>query len=209
MSDKSQTEKCIEYIMKQGVARTTEIASACGVSSTIPTLLRQYVASGILVMCKVEQFGKPPCCEYRPATGVNAANWRTFALREPKQEKPYKPSSPPAHTPADRPAVSETNTGSATAETSPSATTGRAVTEEKPHRKAAQTAPGVGGHVTAKHTKNIPENIPDSVITKFGYFSDGSVRIVKGFSAIELDETDSKRLADFLMNCLISNEVNA
>lgn len=203
----NMTEKAITFIAKNGVARTEAIAKAAGfAASVVSARLHPYVQGGVLVSCRVEQPGKASGNEYRLATGVTLDNWRSFKIfAKPIEKEALKDQRkqvlPPAHTPADRPEVSETNTGSTSAENSSLAATGRAVTVAKPHRKASQPAPGAGGHVTAKAAQNIPKNIPDPVIPKFGYFSDGSVRIVKGGSAIELDQADADRLVTFILSC--------
>ena len=207
MGTKSKVEIAIDFIAKNGAARTAEIAKVSGIAQNdLASRLYPYVRGGVLVSCRVSQPGKASCNEYRLAGSVSANAWRDFKIgvfsEATLKAKPNR--TPPAPVPADRPQVSVKNSGSM--QVVPPAT-GRAVTEKQPHRKAAQPAPGAGGHVAAKPARNIPENIPSQV--KFGYFSDGSLRICQCERAIELDPVDAKRLADFLLNCMISAEVNA
>lgn len=214
MSATSKLEKAIDYIAKHGTARSPEIAKASGMKSDeVSARLHAYVKAGVLVSCRVAYPGKPSCNEYRLGSHVTAAAWRDFkvnvhssAHEKKRMATNNKPNPPPAPTPADQPQVSDNNSGSTSADSSLVAT-GRAVTKEKPHRKAAQHASGAGGHVTAKAVQNIPENISEQ--PKFGYFSDGSIEIIDHGIVTVLDAADAKRLADFLMNCMISNEVNA
>lgn len=227
MTTKTKTENAIDYIAKQGAARSTDIGEAANITANqVCSTLYPYVRGGVLVSCRVEQPGKPSCNEYRLATGVTAQNWRNFkvgifsasavpktppvrSLPSEKKSPQQKQVLPPTHMSADQPQVSDKNSGSTLAENSSLAATERAVTVAKPHRKASQPAPGAGGHVTAIAARNIPDNIPDPVIPKFGYFSDGSIELSHGEQYIELDAVAAKRLADFLMNCMISAEVNA
>ncbi|MDP1681047.1 MAG: hypothetical protein Q8L39_04655 [Burkholderiales bacterium] len=210
MTTKTKTELAIDFIAKQGVARSADIGEASGIQEkSVCTMLYHYVRGGVLVSCRVEQSGKPSCNEYRLATGVTAQTWRDFKVglfsEAAVPKAPPKRITPPAPTPADQPQVSVTNSGST--QVVPPAT-GRAVTEKKPHRKATQRAPGVGGHVTAKVARNIPENIPDPDQARFGYWSDGNLSIMQGDMHMVLPSADAGRLAEFLINCMTTTGVD-
>lgn len=204
MSEKTKTEKAIDYIAENGSARSPEIAKASGMKSDeVSSRMNPYVHAGVLVSCRVAYPGKPSCNEYRLAGHVPANAWRDFkanihSAHEKQRIAPNKtpPITAPAPTPADQPQVSVKNSGSTPVESTFPPATGRAVTQEKPHRKTAQPVPGAGGHV------------PDKDQARFGYWSDGNLSIMQGDATVVLATADAKRLADFLMNCMISNEVN-
>lgn len=198
MGTKSKVEIAIDFIAKNGTARTADLAKVSGIAQNdLASRLYPYVRGGVLVSCRVSQPGKASCNEYRLAGIVPANAWRDFKIgvfSEATLKAKPKQATPPAHTPADQPQVSDNNSGSTPRCPPTFPSSERAVTQEKPHRKAAQPASGVGGHVISAH---------------FAYWSDGRVSIINDGKTIELNPKDAKRLADFLMNCMISAEVNA
>lgn len=182
----TKTEKAIDFIAKQGTARSLDISKASGIPvNQVCSILYLYVKAGVLVSCRVEQPGKSSCNEYRLGGHVPADAWRDFKINVFSSDKSKKKQIlPPAPTPADRPQVSVNNSGST--QVVPPAT-GRAVTDKKPHRKASQPAPGAGGHVDEKASWSLR--------------SDGSMLIMSGGQTVYLAPKDIVHLSDFLGYC--------
>lgn len=208
MSQKtSKTEKAIEFIAKQGRARSADIGKAAGFNAhDVAVRLQPYVRGGVLVSCRVQQTGKASCNEYRLATGVTLGNWRDFNVygftKDSDSTIVEKSVLPPAQSPADRPEVSVTNTGSTSAGLPLSPPIGRAVTKEKPAAKAAQHASAAGGHVFKdKKTPSPPEGDITLDRACWSLWNDGRLVIFSGGSAVNLSAADARRLADFLCAC--------
>lgn len=201
----TKTETAIDFIASHGAARSPEISKACGSpENAVPSLLSPYVRGGVLVSCRIDQPGKQNCCEYRLATGVTAKNWRDFKVGIYKESAipnaPPKRATPPAPVPAVQTQVTDKNSVSTRGGAASPLPTGRAVTAKPTPKAHRNSASGAGGHVPIKPPKDAP---------RFGYFDDGSVEIIDCGIVTVLDAASARRLADFLMNCLIYAEVNA
>lgn len=194
----SKTEQAIQYIAQQGAARTPEIARASGIApKDVSALLNPFVKIGLLITCKVEQPGRPPCNEYRLTAGASPHNWRNFRVRkidpDPPRPRPQvrlpgraggqdtaQKATSPAQLPADQPQVSDNNSGSTPAARLSAA--GRAVAPQ-PRGEGSSPPPRAAGHV------------------EYALWSDGSLVISDQDEILQLKPADARRLAEFLADC--------
>lgn len=96
MTTKTKIENAIDYIAKQGVARTDEIGEAIGEHKyKVAGLLAYAVKTGVLVSCRVERPGKKPCNEYRISGGGKPVNFGDLPPQKASSKSKRSPVSTP------------------------------------------------------------------------------------------------------------------
>lgn len=198
----TKTQKAIDFIAKQGAARSDAIAKHLGIEAkNVAPLLFAATQKGFLVTCQVQMPGKPPMNEYRLSAGAVPTEWRNFKIKRgvmPRLPTDDRTSSLPMEVGRTaQPAVAK-NTGSA----SSSATTstpaeGRAVMKS-PGAPAATSRP-LGADV--KPARATPGLTPaDDLPFFFALDHRGVLNLSIGGHAFELSLSQTRAIGRFLVN---------
>lgn len=99
--EKSKVQRAIEYIYAHPATRSDALAKVFDCDpKNVPAFMKDVLAAGLIVSCKVEQPGRKPCHEYKPSAAApdkcpdNWLDWKRANAAAPVKPLHFKATGP-------------------------------------------------------------------------------------------------------------------